>query len=66
MPWIIEIKVVIPVRGQDPLIEWRAVRATGAPKPYAYATREEAAKMRAICYPDQTPDEVRIREVPTV
>lgn len=66
MPWIIEIKYTIPVMHKgvhrDPLIEWRAMHPTGGPR-YEYATREEASKMRGICYPDAGPDTVRIREV---
>jgi hypothetical protein len=62
MPWQIEVKITIPVRGRDPLIEWRAVRPTHG-QPYTYDTREEASAVMRMCYPDETPDTVRLREV---
>lgn len=41
---------------------WLAVRPTGG-KPYKYNTENEAWRMLNICYPDCSPDEVRVRDV---
>ncbi len=66
MSWIMEVRITLPE--VDPAtglakLEWRAVRATGAPEPYQYDTREEAEAMLRMCYPDQTRDRARVREV---
>ena len=56
------IEVLIPNPDACKPAEWKKIRPTGG-DPYVWETREEAANMRRICYPDQNPAEVRIIEV---
>lgn len=65
MPWQMEVKIEIPPArlGDLPSYEWHAVHPTHG-RPYQYPTRLEAVRMLQMCYPDQTPDQVRVQEVP--
>ena len=46
-----------------PVYRWAAVRPTGG-SAYVFATRAEAARVRAMCYPDVDPATCRLVEVP--
>ena len=59
--WIVEVKIRVhtPTSTTE---EWQAVHPTGGDR-YEFPTRHEAEAMLRICYPDQTRDEARTREV---
>lgn len=65
MTWIMEVRIKTarfdPATG-SPIWEWHGVRPTNG-SIYQYETRNEAARMLAMCYPESGPDTVRIREV---
>ena len=69
MPWIMELRTV-----RDGVVGWYGIHPSGRdPKVYSYETRNEAARMLNICYPDQCREArlgaepvVRIREVEIV
>lgn len=61
MPYTVQVRIKV---SDNPLVyEWRDVRPTGG-QPYTYATQAEASAMMRMCYPDQTRDEVRVKEQP--
>lgn len=62
MPWIMEVNIERPTDDGGRVREWQAVRPTGGSR-YEYATRHEAESMLRTCYPEQTRDEARTREV---
>ena len=41
---------------------WAAIRPTGG-APYVFDTIQEAQRVRAMCYPQQTSEEVRITKI---
>lgn len=42
---------------------WQDLRPSGSRQPYEYDSKDEAQKIRDMCYPEQTNDQVKIYEV---
>ncbi len=62
--WGIQVKVRERSGGYERLI-WRDLRPTNG-EPYRYGSKDEAERIRWMCYPDQTSERVRVVEVSSV
>lgn len=59
MPYQIEVKIYDKTTKQN---TWEAIRPTGG-RPYVFDTLEEASRIKNMCYPQQTIEEVDRKSV---